>query len=243
MNDEHFEETRSFRDPVAQRKEAAEKRREAAEAEYPPVAASYKGFYLRICDLTEQGRAYVLGAEGIIGSELVYNRESDFLLAGDGRRIAKLPEETTRQLAACAQDNWRITVLISAIFFRAEDKSVAVELAFLCWAPLETAYETALVNFSHNIAERLASGDRAGLALSQDQFGSVLRSGGEWYLTRATKREPLEKGTVVYKSRRSGTERLTGFALRHKTGCTVFATVFWIALAAGVVVLVWRLFF
>jgi hypothetical protein len=223
--------------------EAAEKRREAAETAYPQAAASYKGFYLRLEDLDKVGSQYLLGAEGIIGSELTYNREGGFLLASDGRRIVQLPDEPAKQLAANALANWHITVLISAVFFRAADKSAAVELAFLCWAPMEAAYDAALQNFSHNIAERLASGDRAGLALSQDQFVSVLRSGGEWFLTRATKREPLEKGTVVYKSRRSGIERLTGFALRHRTGCTVFATVFWIALAVGVAVLIWLLLF
>lgn len=252
MKNQHSGEIPSYRDPLGARKEAAQKRREALEAQFPQAAQSYDGFYLRINKILEKGGNYLLGAEGIIGSPLQFDNTQLSLLASDGTCIAKLenapehsPEfnEAVERLATYAKAGWTIKAFIATTFFKAEDKSVGVDIAFICWAPLGEEYETALDLFAHNISERLASGDRAGLQLLQEQFISVLKSGGTWYLTKAVDRPPFEKGTVVYKGRRSGVERITAYALKHRVGCNVLATIFWLVLAAGIVALVWNLFF
>lgn len=226
---------------MAPRVEAARKRREALEAEYPKIAEVYDGFYLRLTDIDAEGSRFFLGAEGIIGSELRVDGKDGTLLSGDGRALALLPRKAADQLAEHASAGWRIKALISTVFFRAQDKCAVVDIAFVCWSPLDASTDQAFSAFTKNVAGRLASGDRASLALSQGQLVSVLRSGGAWYLTPMTKREPTEKGTVVYKSRRTSIERLTGFSLRHRVGCTVAASLFWVLVAAGVVALIWTL--
>lgn len=289
MNAKDSKETRSFRDPMTPRMEAAQKRREAFEAEFPRVEEVYDGFYVHLETLSEEGVRYLLGAQGIIGSELLFDSKRGLLLAEDAGCVAQLPQEALERLARYAPEvfantssgnygesspsssggllgnlldvasdgasgnaeaaptsslvNWNIKALVSATFFRAQDKCAGAEIAFMCWAPMSDEHEAALCTFTHNISERLASGDRANLELAQEQFISVLRSGGEWFLTGTTKRAPLEKGTIVYKSRRSGTERLTSYALKHRVGCNVVAIFFWIALIVGIVALVWVLFF
>ncbi len=243
MNDHYSEETRSFRDPMAPRMEAAQKRRDALNEKYPQAATVYDGFYLRLHSLGEEGNRFFLGTEGSIGSELHFDKETGLLLTSDGRQLAQVPGETAERLITYSAANWHIKPLVSTILLRARDKSASAEIAFICWAPLEEAYDKALATFSLNIAHRLASGDRASLVLSQEQFISVLRSNGSWFLTPTTKRTPPEKGTVVYKARRSGVERLTGFALRHRLGCTVLATLFWLLVVASLVALIGSLFF
>ena len=251
MTEKDSKETRSFVDPMTPRLEAAKRRREAKEAEYPQAASAYDGFYIRLSELTTEGTRFILGAEGAIGSRLQYESATGFLLANDGRQLAQLPGKTAERLAKYSSANWCITPLVSTTYFKAQDKSAAVDIAFICWAPLDapfdsitaSAYDEALAIFSHNIAGRLASGDRAGLALTQDEFVSVLRSSGAWYLTKTTKRDPLDKGTIVYKARRSGIERISAYAVNHRVGCNILASVFWVLLLGGIGALLWFLFF
>jgi hypothetical protein len=219
------------------------------------VRAVYDGFYLRLAELSEEGNRFFLGAEGIIGSELFIAtaaqagadgqlEEAVLLRASDGRTLARIEGEAAGRLAGHLSHGWRAKALLATTFFRAQDKRGSADIACLCWAPeLAPEAEAALATFSKNIAERLTRGDRAGLEPSQEQFIRILQSGGEWFLTPTVKREPLQKGTVVYKSQRSGTERLTGFALKHRVGCNTLASIFWILVILGIIVLVWRLFF
>ncbi len=261
MKNTHSEETRSYRDPIATRVRAAGRRKEALEAEYPGVRTAYDGFYLRLEELSEEGNRFFLGAEGIIGSELSFIvraqadselqlEEAVLLTTKDGRELASISGKRARKLALHLSDGWRCKALLCTTFFRAQDKSCIADIACICWAPedavtfkADLAYDAALENFSRNIAERLAKGDRADLSLSQEQYNNVLRSGGEWFLTPTVKREPLQKGAVVYKSQRSGTERIAGFAFRHRMGCNILASIFWVLLIAGIVALVWFFFF
>lgn len=242
MNINNSEETHSFRDPMATRLEAAQKRRDELEGQFPLVSKTYDAFYLRVDKVSKEGDGYFLGAEGIVGSELLFDREDYTLCSEDGRVLASLDNKTLERLAPHVLQKWRIKVFLSTTYFRAQDKSAAADVVFICWAPLEATYDEALTHFSHNIAHRLASGDKTSARLNQEQFIKVLESNGGWYLTSSLKPEAPLKGTVVYKSRRTSIERLTGYALKHKVGCNILAIIFWVLLAAGIVALV-RFFF
>lgn len=265
MKDANSKDLPLYRDPMGERMEAARKRREALATQFPPVGNVYDAFYLRIKEVSKEGGGYLLGAEGIIGSPLQFDGKQMALLASTGVCIAKIPSKQAKRLAEHVQNGWTITAFVSMTFYRSSDKRVGADIAFLCWAPQDLApseqatdsttshapstnllsaeQAEALSVFSSNIAQRLASGDRAELSLTQEQFVNVLKSKGTWYLTRTTKHETLEKGTVVFKSKRSGTERLTAYALQHKVGCNVLASIFWLLLIAGVILLVWNIFF
>jgi hypothetical protein len=99
----------------------------------------------------------------------------------------------------------------------------------------------ALRAFTENIRDRLAHGDRAELTLTQEQFVDVLRSKGAWFLTPSTKRNALPKGTIIFKNHRTGVERLTAFALNHRSGCNVLAVIFWLGVLVAVAGLIWWL--
>ena len=228
---------------MAVRIEAAQKHREAREGAFPRVSDVYDAFYLRLEELSAEGNRFFLGAEAIIGSAVSYDRENMQLLGNDGAPLAPITGASAKRLAAHAAEGWNIVALLSTTYFRAQDKGAVADLAFLCWKPLNAELDAALLAFSKGIADRLAAGSRAEVKLTQEQFIQVLKSQGTWYLTPNTKREPAEKGTVVYKARRSGVERITAYALRHRFGCNILATLFWIALAAGIALLVWFFFF
>jgi len=243
MNDSFSKETRSYHDPMAEQIEAAKKHRKAQEAEFPGVVDSYDGFYLRLDSLSAEGNRFFLGATAIIGSRLSFDRENIQLLRDDGVVLAQITGSPAERLAKHLANKWSVNVFLSATYFRSQDKSAVVDLAFICWKPLDAEFEATLQSFSQNLANRFAAGDRAALKLSQDQFIKVLQSKGAWYLTPNTKREPLKKDLVVYKNRRSGTEQATGYALKHRMGCNILASIFWVALIAVIVWLVWYFFF
>jgi len=243
MNNPYDKEAHSYKDPMSPRIESAKRHRKALEEEYPQARDVYDGFFLRLEELTTEGNHFFLGAEAIIGTALSFDGDKARILASDGTLLAQLTGTTAERLVAHATEGWTIKVLLSATFFRAQDKCAVADIAFVCWKPLTDELDTALIAFSRGIAERFASGNRAEVKLSQKQFIQVLESQGAWYLTPTTKRDSLEKGTVVFKDRRSGTERITAYALRHRSGCNILAILFWIALAAGIVALVWFFFF
>jgi len=243
MNDSDNKEAHSYKDPMAPRVEAAKERREALEEEYPRVSDVYDGFYVRLKELSDEESRFFLGAEAIIGSPLAFDGETAQLVGGDGAPLTQISGATAKRLKSYASKGWNIKVLLSTTYFRAQDKSAVADVAFLCWKPIDDEINAALMAFSKGISERLAAGSRAEVRLTQKEFVHVLQSQGTWYLTPNIKREPLEKGTVVYKARRSGVERITAYALRHRSGCNSLAILFWIILAAGIVFLVWFFFF
>jgi len=243
MNDSDSKETRSYQDPMAPRLKAAQKQREAEEGAFPRASDVYDAFYVQLRELDVEASRFFLGAEAIIGTTLSYDKKTAQLFGGDGSFLAQLEGPPAERLLTHAAAGWNIVALLSTTYFRSQDKCAVVDLAFLCWNPLDAELDAALLAFSQGIADRFAAGSRAEVKLTQEQFVQVLKSKGAWYLTRTLKREPPEKGTVVYKARRSGTERITAYALRHRFGCNILASLFWIAVAAGVVFLVWRFFF
>jgi len=83
-------ETRSYKDPMAARIDAAERRREALEEEYPRVSDVYDGFFLRLEDLSFDGNRFFLGAEAIIGTALTLDGEKARLLSSDGLLLAQI---------------------------------------------------------------------------------------------------------------------------------------------------------
>lgn len=247
MKNAQSKETRSYQDPMASRMEAAQKRKAALEAgskpNYPKVEKVYDGFYQRLDTLSEEGSRFFLSAGAPIGSKVQLDSKGTTLFTEDGHLLAGITGKTAARLSKHAAQGWQICVLVSAVFYKAESRKASAEFAFLCWAPLDAEQEAALVTFSDNIAHRLASGDRATLDLTQDQFIKILSSKGSWYLTPTSKRDGLPSGTVIYKNRRTGTEHLTAYALKHRRGCTLLASFFWILLLGGLAVLVWMLFF
>lgn len=219
-------------------------------AAYPEVADVYAGFYLRLEDLSAEASSYLLGANAVIGSSLIFDSANLEIVTDMGLRLASLsaavsdalPAQTTERLASYAARGWIIKVLLSATYYRALDKKGLADVAFICWEPLGDESDAALTAFAKGIAERFAMGERVELMLSQEQFIHVLESDGRWFFTRELKREPLEKGVVVFKSRRSFSERLTVYALAHRVGCNVLAILAWIVLAGSVFALIWFFF-
>jgi hypothetical protein len=165
-----------------------------------------------------------------------------WLIATDGRRLSKIVGDKGLRLARLAAKGWTIKAYIDVLYFRSEDKVVIAEVAFICWDSSELLNQ-AMETFCKHIADRIAHGDHANLALTQENLIQVIDSKGSWFLTGSTPYPIREKGTVTYKSHRTGSESLVGYALAHNKGCGIVANIFWVVLALVIIGLVWRFVF
>jgi hypothetical protein len=253
MSTQNTGESKSYRDPMAQRQAAAAARRERLEAEYSLVFEVYDGFYAQFEPAGEAGKDFFASGESIIGSRLQV--ADGWLTASDGRQLVRIDgaagagDATGADGAAKAErlvrhiaDGWQVVALISILYYRAADKAISAEIGFVCWDAAKVDGQT-MDNFCKNVAGRLSKADHANLALTQEQFIRVIDSKGEWFLTGKLPYPARDKGTVVYKDHRSGTEGLVDYALQHNKGCNIAAVVFWIVLAAVIIGVIWWLFF
>ncbi|MDR3136563.1 MAG: hypothetical protein LBU07_04000 [Coriobacteriales bacterium] len=233
----------SYQEQMARRLTATARHQQQLDKEFPPVDRVYDGFYQLLAPSSIEHGVYFLGAGGIVASTLTLSlsagaqREANtiWLTAPDGHRLARLPDKPAQRLRAHLARDWHITALIAAVYYHAQSRGVSVEVAFICWDKSCVA----LAVFSHNIADRLASGDHAGLELSQEQLVRVLKSQGRWFLTKSTPYPPDEMGRVLYRKRRSGSERLAAYALRHRWGCTVLASLFFLVVLLALAAAIW----
>ena len=207
------------------------------------VSDVYDGFYLRLEELSDAANRFFLGSSAVVGSSLAYDETSSQLVTNTGEELAAISAQEAKRLSAHASRDWTIKVLINTVYYRAQDKRGLADVAFICWGPQSDESDAALTAFSEGIAERFALGERAELMLNPDQFQRVLESKGRWCFTPEIKREPFEKGVVVFKSRRSLAERLTGYALEHRLGCNVLAILTWIVILGVLITLIWFFFF
>jgi hypothetical protein len=244
MTNKPTAETKSYRDLAGERIAASAAAREAREARFPKVAEVYDAFYLTFEPLPAH-KELLRGPQGIIGSPYTLTRIKDtdengptpglYLTTIEGIHLAELRGDGGQSLSKHLDDGWEVSLALSAVWYRNVDKTFFGEVACICYDPV---CGLPLQNFTKNVMFRVARGNHPGLGLSQDRFIRVIQSNGSWYLTKEEELPAQEKGTVVFKKRRTWTEGVTTYALAHKKGCNALAVLFWIILAAAILLLV-----
>ena len=241
------EETRSYRDPVGERTQAAVSARKKREERFPNALTVYDSFYITFTSTDKRSAAFLAGSEGIIGTELTLlfsnkdaEEEAVFLLARDEAVIARVSEADAARLRFHYEKDWAIKAVLSLIFYHEAKKCFSAELACFCYdRMLDDSYGHALENFVNNLIYRINKGAHPTLELGQEQFIKVLESKGAWYLTKNMPYPPKEKGVIIYKRRRIWSEYLVVAAMNGNLGCRIAAIAFWVLVAAAVVFALW----
>ena len=216
-----------------------------AESSYPPVAELYQGFYADIEVDPKGGRGYLIGAEAIIGSSIASRADrSDgqnrrLLQDREGKAIGYIKGEDAIRLNDLEARGFKICCYLALVTYTVADRSFGAQVAWMAFYPgAGSEYLATFTEFTKNIADRISHGTRPRLRLQQNQIGKVLESGGSWFFTNDEAAPSLPKGTQSYKRKKSLTDNLVAVALVHRPGCTVAASVFWIALIALIVWLI-----
>jgi len=213
---------------------------------YPAVATCYKGLYAGFDPCNKEGKTFLSGAEGIIGSELFIQLDETTLnlLTSDNRLIGTIERKNTDKLKGILDQGWTIRCRLAYTLYVAEKKTFSAQLACFCYAPwLPEEHKAALDRLVLNMTDRIASASHPSLELSQQQFNKVLDSKGEWYLTKDEPWPELPKGSVYYRRRRTYKDLLVGTALKGNKGCLVASWAATIVIIAAALFAIWRYFF
>jgi len=242
MTDKRPEESKSYSDPLGDagftalldlpdKPQKPEPEEEVEDIDYPAVESCYRGFYQRFLANSEDGRLFLLGVEGIVGSRintraLAGERE---LLALDERVVGRVAGPEIRELNELESQGWQVECRLVFSIYHSDDKRFSGEVAWFAYDSQTEAEWQAFANFIEGIAFRISFGMHPGLNLDQQQFQRVLKSHGQWDQTKDVPPEPLPAGALIHKRSRNLSDRLVHSALEHRLGCNI-AT--WIFLAA-----------
>jgi len=213
---------------------------------YPAADRSYRGFYAGMDPCNKEGKIFLSGSEGIVGTEL-YFRQSDTgleLFTSDNRHIATMEKRASNNLTELLSQGWTIRCRLAYTLFIAENKTFSAQLACFCYAPwIPEEQKEALENFIRNMTDRIASASHPSLTLTQEQFNRVLESKGEWYLTKDEPWPDLPKGSVYYRRQRTYKDRLVGAALKGNKGCLIASWAAMFVIIAAIIYAIWYFFF
>ncbi|MDR0888894.1 MAG: hypothetical protein LBM21_03240 [Coriobacteriales bacterium] len=232
-------ETRSYHDALGERAERIAAQRKERSKEFPPVANVYDGFTF----------IYDTEAYAAVGTELSLNDLPEAKPANDddsGEDVSNADIRYATQLKRLqehTQDGWHVHMVVCLVMYEKDVKSFKAEVACMCYCPQDDGVNAAMDNFIRNMAKRIKSGDHPGLGLSQAEFSRVIKSDGQWCLTKAAPLPKRKDGVMVFKRKRTWTEYIVGFAGEHQRGCNLLAILFWLALIALIVFIVWSVFF
>jgi hypothetical protein len=239
------EDPERFQDPLGAHIRAVSTAHAKRMERYASVNEVYQGFYADFTPQSEEGARYLSGVEGIIGSTLKLERFEDALafVAHDGQQIALLEGAVATWLEVLLERGWVIRCVLASIIYSAGEKSFTGNFACLSYSPqLEDEVKQSLETFIGNITHRVASATRPKLELTQEQFVRVIESKGTWFLTREEPWPELPKGSVVYRRRRTFSDRLINIALEGNRGCVVASWVATVIIIGAAIFFVWFFF-
>ncbi|MDR2957860.1 MAG: hypothetical protein LBU61_06775 [Coriobacteriales bacterium] len=252
MQDRSSEETKSYRDPLGEagftsllelpekpeKPEPETEQNTGPAIQYPAVDDCYLGFYQRFSPDGKAGWQFLAGVEGIIGTQVRTRAVSDKreLLGIDNRVIGFAEGAEISHLNALEQAGWLVECRLSLSVYHPDQKSYSGEVAWIAYNSAIDKKWQAFQAFIDNLTFRIAFGTHPGLALDQQQFEQVLRSKGQWCLTKDVPIDPLPSGALIHKRSRSLADRLVHTAIQHRLGCNIAAWVFiaLLLIAAGI---------
>ena len=237
MSKKHQVRYAHFQGELGSHAEAAQTAKRQDPGYYPAASACYKGLYVGFNPTSKEGKIFLSGAEGIIGTELSIRKSNGGLdvFTHDNRHIGVIEKKYTSALSELLDLDWVIRCRLAYTLYVAEAKSFSAQLACFCYAPwVSEAHKEALERFITNMTYRISGVSHPGLELNQEQFNKVIDSRGEWHLTKDKPWPELPKGYVYYRRRRTYKDNLIGVAIKGNKGCLIasWAATFLIIAAA-----------
>lgn len=206
----------------------------------------YYGTYCILDKTSGDSGVTVDGNMAAIGGELDWTPQLHVTLRGKevprvvlsrGKNaLGFLPEPVFKQVKKCLDANWTCRAFASLVIFDKLKDSYLVEAAVICYAP---EHETEFARFAELMAARIAKGEHPGVALSEKEIAHVLEAQGAWAGTKPAKLPELKKGSALYKTKQTMTERFANAAANKNKGC--YLAVF--AVLVVIIAAVWLLFF
>ncbi len=207
----------------------------------------YYGTYCILDKTSGDSGVNVDGNMAAIGGELDWTPQLHVTLRGKEvprvvlsrgeNALGFLPENVFKQVKKCLDAGWTCRAFSSLVIFDKLKDSYLIEVAVICYAD---EHATEFARFAELIAARIAKGEHPGVALSEKEVAHVLEAQGAWADTKPAKLPALKKGSALYKTKQTMTERIANAAASKNKGCYIAVVAVLVVIIAAVLLLVFR---
>ncbi len=208
----------------------------------------YIGGYLLIDEVTKEESERLASNACIVGMpvSIKYNAETSEFKAvlPNGDPIGTVHPKNKLSIREALEENWTCAGWLSLVYYDNGDKLFKGEMVYQMFhvKPSQTTEQANLENYTRKTSERIAAGKRPNVVLTGASWDQVVET-GDW---ESDKQEPLpintkrNSGLVVFKRKRSVSDKIALAAMERNPGCRIALTVVIIIIALIVLFFVWR---
>ena len=207
----------------------------------------YIGGYLLIDEVTKAESDLLASNACIVGMPVTisYNAETAEFKASttDGNSIGTVHPKNKLAMREAFEENWTCAAWLSLVFYDNATKLFKGELVYQMFhvKQSQTKEQANLEAYTRKTAERLGAGKRPNVVLTGASWDQVVET-GDW---EGDKEEPLpidtkrNSGLVVFKRKRSVSDKLATAAMANNPGCRIGAVAVLVLLVALIVFGIW----
>ncbi len=208
----------------------------------------YLGGYLLIDEVTKEESERLASNACIVGMpvNITYNPENGVFKAvlPNGDTIGTIHPTNRLAIREAIEEGWTRTGCLSLVYYDNASKLFKGEIVYQMFhvKPSQTDKLDNLVNYTKKVAERIAAGKRPDVVLTGDSWDQVIKE-GDW---DSGKHEALpidtrrNSGLVVFKRKRSVSDKLALAAMSRNPGCHIALVVAVLVVALLVLFFVWK---
>lgn len=207
----------------------------------------YFGTYARFSTLDKNVGALLAGPDNAIGDigEIEFDldenkREIAWLKNRFGKRIGKLDEALSYQLAILKAKGWDVLYVLSFVAFSekpdSSDNSYWGEVAVVSFAP-RVAEE--FRDFLDSFVKKTAEGERPNPVLTDTEVNQILKNPSSWVPSQKIPLPPMDASTILVKNTRSMHDKLLDQGRSKNPGCYLISWLFILLLGGGAAWLVY----
>lgn len=207
----------------------------------------YIGGYLHIEEVTKEESDRLASSACTVGTPvaITYNAQNGEFKATlpNGDTIGTVHPKNKLALREAFEENWTCACWLSLVYYENSSKLFKGELVYQMFhvKPSQTKEQANLEAYTRKTCERIAAGKRPDVTINGEAWDCIVET-GDWDTDREV---PLpintarNSGLVIYKRKRSVSDKLTAAAMSNSKGCLAAAIAFLVLLAAGIVFGIW----
>ena len=209
----------------------------------------YIGGYLKIEEVSRAESERLASNECMVGMPVTLSCDGEdgafHLTSSQGNPIGTVKPKNRLALRNALENGWTVRCWLSLVYYVEADKLFHGEVVYQCFKvkDSQTREQAALEAYAQATSEALASGKRPRVTLTGTSYDQVIETNGVWQSDEA---EPLPistkrgSGTVIFKRKRSVSDKLALSALERKPGCRIAATVVMLIIVIAIALGIWK---
>lgn len=208
----------------------------------------YIGGYLTIDTVTKEESDRLASNACIVGMPVVvrYDAEtSEFRVTlPSGESLGVIHPKNRLAIREALEEGWTCASWLSLVYYTNDEKLFKGEIVYQFFhvKPSQTKEQANLEAYTLKTSERLANGERPKVVLTGNSWDTVIET-GDW-ASDDQQKLPIDtsrnSGTVVFKRKRSVSNKIATAAMERKPGCRIALSAAILVIAVVVLLFVWR---